>query len=326
MTSPARTTVLVSENLVETMSTHVARYPQVDFVNVPLRRYEWDDRFAEANVIFRSGIEDRLFEEILGAAEGLDWIQISAAGFDWMGGETLDRRVAEGLQLTRSPNSYNASMAEYVLGAMLLLAREFPVLAAAQQRREWIRVTGREIGGSTVGIFGTGAVGSEVAWRVSALGAHTIGVSRSGQPAEGFSEVVSQERIDEVLPRCDYVVMAIPLTPETRHMLSADRFALMKPGAVLVNVGRGALIDDEALIRATSSGQIAGAVLDAFVEEPLPADSPLWTASNIVVTPHCSFRTDRILERLCVDFTANLDRYLAGESLLGTMKEPALGY
>lgn len=326
MTAAGRTTVLVSENLVEAMAAHVDRYPQCDFVTVPLRRNEWDDRFAEANVIFRSGIEEELFERMLASAEGLEWIQISAAGFDWMGGETFDRRVSEGLKVTRSWNSYNASMAEYVLAAMLLQARQFPVLAQAQRDREWVRVTGSEIAGSTVGIFGTGAIGTEVAWRVSALGANVIGVSRSGSPAEGFAEVVSSDQIDAVLPRCDFVVLAMPLTSETRHTFTAERFELMKESAVLVNVGRGALIDDEALIAATSSGSIAGAVLDAFVEEPLPQESPLWDAPNVVVTPHCSFRTDRIMERLCVDFTQNLDRYLAGQPLLGTMKEPTLGY
>lgn len=326
MTQNGRTTVLVSENLVEAMAAHVDRYPQVDFVEVPLRRYHWDDRYANANVIFRSGIEEELFERMLSSADDLDWIQISAAGFDWMGGETFDRRVLDGLQVTRSWNSYNASMAEYVLGAMLLQARQFPVLAAAQRDREWVRVTASEISGSTVGIFGTGAIGAEVAWRVSALGAHTIGVSRSGAPVEGFAEVVGQGELEQVLPRCDFVVLAMPLTVETRHTFTAERFALMKSSAVLINVGRGALIDDAALIEATTSGAIAGAVLDAFVEEPLPQSSPLWDAPNIVVTPHCSFRTDRIMERLCVDFTQNLDRYLAGEPLLGRMKEPSLGY
>ena len=165
-----------------------------------------------------------------------------------------------------------------------------------------------------------------MAWRVAALGASTIGVNRRGSTVEGFDETVSTDSIDEVLPRCDYVVLAMPLTPETRMMFTAERFELMKDTAILINVGRGALIDDEALIKATESGTIAGAVLDAFVEEPLPPDHPLWRARNVVVTPHCSFRTDRIMERLCADFTENLDRYLGGEPLVGTMREPSLGY
>lgn len=326
MTRRQRATVLVSENLVETMSTHIGRYPQVDFVEVPLRRYEWDDRYAAANVIFRSGIEENLFEQILQTADDLEWVQISAAGFDWMGGPTMERRIEGGLQITRSWNSYNASIAEYVLGAMLLTARQFSTMAAAQQRKEWIRVVGSEIAGSTVGIFGTGAIGSEVAWRVSALGASTIGVNRRGVAVEGFHETFGRDSIREVLPRCDYVVLAMPLTSETHHTLTAERFAIMKDSAILINVGRGALIDDEALIEATTSGAIAGAVLDAFVEEPLSEQNPLWSAPNVVITPHCSFRTDRIMERLCVDFTQNLDRYLQGEPLVGTMREPSLGY
>ncbi|WP_299521057.1 D-2-hydroxyacid dehydrogenase [uncultured Serinicoccus sp.] len=293
---------------------------------MPLRTYAWDDTYTRANVVFRSAMDEGLFERILRTAEGLEWVQISAAGFDWMGGDTLERRIGEGLQVTRSWNSYNSSMAEYVIGAMLLLARQFPAMAAAQQRREWVRFTGREIGGSTVCVFGTGAIGREVAWRTTALGATTIGVNRTGTPTAGFHETVARDEVDDVLPRCDYVILAMPLTTETRHTLNHRRFALMKESAVLVNVGRGALIDDEALLRATESGSIAGAVLDAFVQEPLPEDSPLWSARNVVVTPHCSFRTDRIMERLCADFTENLDRYLSGQPLAGLMREPSLGY
>lgn len=321
-----RTTVLISENLSETMPSLPQSYPDVEFIPVPLHVNAWDDSYARADVVFRSGMDEELFERVLRTADGLKWVQISAAGFDWMGGEVLDARVADGLQVTRSWNSYNSSMAEYVIGAMLMMAREFPTLARAQERREWIRVTGKEVNGSTVGIFGTGAIGREIAWRTSALGATNIGVSRSGAAVEGFHENFSQAAVDEVLPRCDYVVLAMPLTPETRNTFTAERFALMKEGAILVNVGRGALIDDEALIAATGSGQIAGAVLDAFVEEPLPQESPLWSARNIVVTPHCSFRTDRIMERLCADFSENLDRFLSGQPLEGTMREPALGY
>lgn len=319
-------TVLVSENLATRMPHLEGQYPGVQFMTLPMQGGRLQQGYLEAEAMFRSAMDEQLFDSILDGAPKLRWVQIAAAGFDWMSGPALERRLGEGLQMTRSGNSFNVPIAEYVIGAMLSMARQFPDYQRAQERREWIRLVGRDFTGSTVGIFGTGAIGQEVAWRTTALGATALGVSRSGQQVDGFSQVHPAAALDEILPRCDYVVLAMPLTPETRHMFGAQQFAVMKPEAVVVNVGRGALIDDDALIAALESEQIAGAVLDAFVDEPLPADNPLWSTKNAVITPHTSFRTDGNDARLCADFCVNLDHFLAGRPLVGTMKEPALGY
>ncbi|ROR73306.1 D-2-hydroxyacid dehydrogenase [Bogoriella caseilytica] len=319
-------TVLVSENLAERMPYLADRYPQVRFLTVPMEGGEMRSEYRDAHVMFRSAMSAELFDEILLGAPDLAFVQISAAGFDWMGGPILRKRIAEGMQVTRSANSYNVPIAEYVMGMMLSMARHLPTLLRAQEDHEWVRTTARDFAGSTVGVFGTGAIGREVAWRSRSLGAQVVGVSRSGVAVEGFEEVVTSAEVAGVLPRCDYVVLAMPLTTETRHMFGAEQFARMKSSAVIVNVGRGALLDDDALIEALESEQIAGAVLDAFVTEPLPADSPLWSTKNAVITPHTSFRSDGNTDRLCADFCENLDYYLKGEPLVGTMKEPTLGY
>lgn len=319
-------TVLVSENLLERDGDLDRRYPGVRFVPVPLADRTMREEYRDADAMFRSVMDEDLFDEILESAPDLRWIQISAAGFDWMGGAALERRVADGLVVTRCENSLNVTIAEYCIGALLGLARNIPGYVNAQRDREWIRLMGRDVTGSTVAVFGTGSIGGQVAWRARALGATVIGVSRSGAPAEHFDEVVDRHAIMDVLPRADFVVLAMPLTPETRGMFGAEQFAAMPDHAGLVNVGRGALTDEAALVTALETGQIGGAYLDVFVEEPLPADHPLWGAPNCILTPHVSYRSEATSARVMVDFTDNLERFVAGEALRGTMKQPELGY
>lgn len=325
MTAPT-TTVIISENLFERIPALEERFPGVSFLTVPLSGGSLLPGYAAADAMFRSAMDEDLFDEILGAAPNLRWVQISAAGFDWMGGPVLDACIADGLVVTRSERSLNVTMAEYVIGAMLSMARGFPAYHDAQRRREWIRVMGRDVGGSTVAVFGTGAIGGEVAWRASALGARVVGVNRNGTLAEHFDTVIDRHSFRELLTEADYVVLAMPLTPESREMFGAAEFAAMKPTACLVNVGRGALTDEAALVAALEADEIAGAFIDVFVEEPLPAQHPLWSAKNAVVTPHTSYRSDAVDARLAEDFCANLDRFLAGEPLAGTKKQPNLGY
>lgn len=319
-------TLLISENLAGRMPDLAARYPQVRFVELPLEGGELRDEYRAADAMFRSAMDERLFDQILDATPKLRWVQISAAGFDWMGGDVLSRRIADGMVVTRSGNSLNVTMAEYCIGAMIGAARQMPAFAGAQQRAEWVSVMGRDFTGSTVAIFGTGAIGAEVAWRAAALGARPVGVNRTGAPAAHFDDVVSRHEFMPLLAEADYVVLAMPLTPETDGMFGTAQFAAMPSHAVLVNVGRGALTDEAALMVALETGEIAYAYLDVFVEEPLPADHPLWRTRNAIITPHTSYRSAGTSARMAVDFTANLDRFLAGEPLAGTMKHPELGY
>ncbi|PZG35299.1 hydroxyacid dehydrogenase [Spongiactinospora gelatinilytica] len=317
--------VLLSENLSEMAPWLHEHHPGGRFTVVPDAGPLPAD-CLDAEVILRSAMNEDLFDDILRAAGKLRWVQITAAGFDWIGGEPLRRRLAEGLVLTRSAHSYSVPIGEYVIGAALMHSRGFPALRAAQERREWVNTVATDFIGSTMLVFGTGSIGWEVAWRAGALGATVLGVNRTGAPARGFTRVTPVARCLEVLPEADWVVLAMPLTPENRYLIRAEHFAAMKPSAVLVNVGRGALVAEEDLVAALTGGRIAGAVIDVFEEEPLPAASRLWELPRTTLTPHTSFRASGNLRRLYADFCANYDRFLAGEALEGTMRRPELGY
>ncbi|GAA2594354.1 D-2-hydroxyacid dehydrogenase [Dactylosporangium fulvum] len=317
--------VLLTPNLAELLPGLRADYPQCRFTPIPDDepvRDEWLD----AEVILRSAMNEDTFEELLSKCDRLRWVQITAAGFDWVGGEVWQRRLDEGLIYTRSPNSYNVPIAEYVIGAVLMHGRAFPALREAQQRREWVRIVARDVIGSTMLVFGTGGIGSEVAWRATALGATVIGVNRTGSPVAGFERVVPFADHFALVSEADAVVLAMPLTTENKYFFGAEHFAAMQTGAVLVNVGRGALVVEDALVAAMHGGQIGGAVLDVFEEEPLPPSHRLWDLPNTTITPHTSFRGSGNLHRLGADFRANLDRYRTGEPLAGTQRQPDLGY
>ncbi len=319
------THVLLTPNLADLVPGLERRYPNCRFTAIPddgTVREEWLD----AEVMLRSAMNEETFEELLSKCDGLRWVQITAAGFDWVGGEVWQRRLDEGLVYTRSPNSYNIPIAEYVVAAVLLHGKAFAALRAAQERHEWIRLVAQDVIGSTMLVFGTGGIGREVAVRARALGATVVGVNRKGTPAEGFERTVAFADHLALLPEADSVVLAMPLTSENRYFFDAGHFAAMKESAVVVNVGRGALIAEEALVDAMRGGTIGGAFLDVFEEEPLPSDSRLWDLPNTVITPHTSFRGSGNLQRLGADFAANLDRFLAGEELLGLKRQPDLGY
>lgn len=317
--------VLVSANL-EGMVPHLLqRYPDCRFTTVP-DHGEVKSAYLDAEVLLRSSMSAEMFDGILAGADALQWVQITAAGFDWIGGPILEDRLARGLTLTRSQGSYNVPIAEYVIAAIMMHSRGFPALSAAQHQQEWVRLVARDVIGSSLLIFGTGAIGREVSWRARGLGVTVTGVNRDGRQVDGFDRVVASSKANTELADADWVVLAMPLTSESHHTIGAAQFAAMQEHAVLVNVGRGGLIEEEALVAAMTGGQIAGAVLDAFEVEPLPAGHRLWDLPNTVITPHTSFRGSGNLDRLRADFCANFDRYRAGEGLVGQKSQPHLGY
>jgi phosphoglycerate dehydrogenase-like enzyme len=233
---------------------------------------------------------------------------------------------ARGITVSRTAGAMNGPMAEFAMGVMLRHAKRFPALEAAQGRAEWAPVMADELDGATLGIVGAGAIGERLAALARPFGMRVVGLKRSPGPVAGFDAVWGPEGLHRLLAESDVVVLATPLTPETRGMIGAAELARMRPTAQLLNLARGALVDGEALMEALRAERLAAAWMDAFETEPLPPSSAFWSTPNLFVTPHCSYRSHRVRDRVVAEFAANLERRIAGAPLANTMREPALGY
>lgn len=230
-------------------------------------------------------------------------IHTTSAGLDHM---PMDYIREHGISLYNAGGVYSAPMAEFALCGVLQLYKHAPAFRAQQLRHEWkqdYRLL--ELGGKRVCIVGAGSIGAETAKRFSAMGCRVTGLCRRPGPKEYFDEVRAVSELDAVLPEADIVILSLPLSGETRHMMDARRFALMKKGSVLVNISRGPVADTDALLAASRDGTLLGAVVDVCESEPLEADSPLWEQENIILTPHNSFvgdgNTDRMFELIYAD-------------------------
>jgi phosphoglycerate dehydrogenase-like enzyme len=200
-----------------------------------------------------------------------------------------------------------------------MLARGFPHWWGAQGRKEWTPMRGeavpRDLAGQTVLIVGLGTIGATLARYCRALGLRVIGLRRTPAPVEAVDEVHALAALPELLPRCDWVILACPLTPETERLINPASLARLPRGARLINVARGGVVDQPALIQALESGQLGGAYLDVFEKEPLPPDSPLWTLPNVIVSPHNASSSAGNNDRAALIFLANLVKWARGEPL-----------
>jgi phosphoglycerate dehydrogenase-like enzyme len=248
--------------------------------------------------------------EAVARARRLRWIQSHGAGVDALVGLP---GLPEQVIITRVGAGFEVAMAEYVLGHLLAQTLALPLALDQQRRRVWAPYTAPLLRGRTAVVVGLGAIGGEIARLLRGVGLRVLGVRRGGQPHPHADETYPIAALDAVLPRAEILVLVAPLTPETRHLLDARRLALLPSGAWLVNVGRGALVDEPALVAALRAGQVGRAVLDVFEVEPLPADSPLWTMDNVVVTPHVAGPDD--VRIVCDLFADNYRRYRAGQPL-----------
>jgi glyoxylate/hydroxypyruvate reductase len=245
-------------------------------------------------------------------ASDLKWVQSAAAGFD---DPAFKRLVAKGARLTTN-SAQAVSMAEYVLWGVIDHFQRGPERRGAQARGDWARLPYRDIAGSRWLIIGFGAIGQATAVRAKAFDAHVTGVRRNPAPHPAADAVATPDRVLSLLPEADVVVLATPLSPETAGMVDAGFLAAMKPASVLVNVGRGGLVDEAALLAALDKGVPEHALLDVFQAEPLPADSPFWAHPRVSLTGHASALGSGLAARGDALFLENLDRYLTGQPLL----------
>ena len=210
--------------------------------------------------------------------------------------------------------------------SVLMLNNFMPAIVENQQRAHWESLYSSPVAGKTVLVIGVGNIGGAAGQQCARLGMEVIGISRHGKPVEGFSEVRTQGDLAEVLPRADFVLMATPMTTETKNMLGRQKQTLIKPGAGIINLGRSGTMDYEALVENLNRGHFSGAIIDVFDPEPLPADSPLWTTPNLLVTPHVSADDGNTYVEMTLGLVfENLERYFKGQELKNLVR-PELGY
>jgi phosphoglycerate dehydrogenase-like enzyme len=254
-------------------------------------------------------------------ANRLKWIHSTAAGVaQLMYPELRD----SGVVVTNPRGIFSVPMAEHAMGLMLALARNFPDSVRQQDRAQWAQQALwdlpqhlTELNGRLLLIVGFGSIGKEVARRARAFDMRVWGVRRAAKEDSPLADkILPVAELAAALPQADFVVIAAPETPETRHLIGAEEIALMKPGARLVNVARGSLLDEVALLQALEGGKLGGAALDVVASEPLPPESPLWKAPNLLITPHTSAISDRLWERETSLLMEQLERWFDGRELV----------
>ncbi len=259
----------------------------------------------------------RAFYDAMSAATGLQWVHTHSAGADRAIFQELLQR---GVRVTTSSGANAEIVAHTALAGLLALARHLPELMAAQRERRWASLMAsglpRDLRGQTAVLVGWGPIGQHIGRLLQALGMTLVVVRQSGQPAGAGIKTVAYEKLHDVLPTADWVVLACPLSTHTERLINAAAFAKMPEGARLVNVSRGEVVDEPALVDALKSRRLAGAFLDVFAHEPLPADSPLWSMDHVIATPHSAGFADSNEARVASMFLANLKRWVSGEALI----------
>jgi len=281
----------------------------------PAQAAEWAALLAEAEVLL--DVDGPSMADFRERAPNVRWIQASSSGV----GEWVRRLgiVDTPVVVTNAAGLHSVALAEFVLFVMLYFARRWPLMVAEQRAHHWARCAVDSLEGKTLGIVGLGNVGRTVARFARPFGVRVLGNRRGPGDADaahfGVDAMLGPDGLALLLGESDYVVLCVPHTSETVGLLGAAELANMRRGAVLINIARGSVVDEPALIEALHSGHLAGAALDVFATEPLPADSPLWDMPNVLVTPHSMSTTTTENERLTALFADNLRRYVAGEPL-----------
>jgi phosphoglycerate dehydrogenase-like enzyme len=298
-----------------------------------------DGPLDDVEVMLRGWLSSDAFDRLLARAPHLAWVHSATSGVE----RALTPAALErGLVVTNARGVFSRPIAEYVLMMILAVSRRLPQLLELQRERTWQPLEGAELRDVTVGIIGLGSIGRAVGALASAFGCRVVAIRRRPERDGGAGDadehdddrvlgeamldrVGGPETLPELLGESDFIVLAAPLTAETEDLIDDETLALVKPGAWLINVARGRLVDERALLRALRDGPLGGAVLDTFRDEPLPAMSSFYELPNVIVTPHTAWSSGRVLDRSVELFCDNLRRFATGEPLLNVV-DPAAGY
>ncbi len=307
----------------ERYATAAAKYPDIASrldVFVDMDTDHWQQSISTAEVLVCWNLPTGNLAE---TAPNLRWIHCIGAGVEHL--NPMDWLPPQ-VQLVNSKGVHAAKAGEFGAMSLLMLHSNIPAIVTNQRKAKYESLYSTPITGKIVAVIGVGSIGKSVAAHARRLGLHVLGVSRHGKPVDGVDEMFARDKIDEVLPRADYLFVATPLTLETRNLFDRRRLDLLKHGAGIVNIGRAGVMDYEALSDKLIDGSISGAILDVFDPEPLPADSRYWQVPNLIVCPHISADDGNayVPETLDLFFT-NMQRYLTGKPLLNPVR-PELGY
>jgi phosphoglycerate dehydrogenase-like enzyme len=261
---------------------------------------------ADILVSFGPMLSDLVFEQ----ATRLKWVQALGTGTD---GITDRPSLRSGVLVTNMHGIHGDAMSEAALMLMLALCRQLPRSLICQARRTWERFPARLLKGKTVGILGVGAIAETLAPKCRAFGMRVIGISSAPRDVPGFDRMVARDALAEIVPELDFLVLLTPYSPATHRLIDASVLAAMKRSSYVLNLARGGIVDEDALLRALSDGSIAGAALDVFATEPLPPDSPIWSAPNVIVTAHQGGFNDEYPARALPVVEENIRCFLAGE-------------
>ena len=328
------TTLLVSHRVASENGADIARRCRdcarpVEILALPQQR---EDRLSETScatidAAFFSGDVfpdySRQFFSAVRKAPKLAWLHVFNVGVDH---PVYAEMLARGVRLTTSAGSATEPIAHTAIAGLLMLARNFPRWIADQRERRWDPMrppdVPRDLSGQTAVILGLGSIGREIARLAKAFGLHVIGVRRSAAAADAFvDELHEPAQLPAILPRADWLIVAAPLTRETRGLIGADLLSMLPAHARLINIARGEIVDETALVEALRSGRLAGAYLDVFEREPLPENSPLWRLPNVIVSPHNSAAASGNDRRVYEIFMDNLGRWQRGEPLLNEVTQ-----
>jgi len=283
-------------------------FPDLD-IRLVESREEAAKAIPEAEVLLTYG--GLVSDEMAKSAKKLRWLHSLVTGTDWI---YRIPSLGKDVIVTATRGIHGPPMSEMTVLLMLALARDFSMFLHNQDKAIWKRHPGGLLQHKTVGIFGVGSITEYLAPLLKAFDMTVIGISQTARPVPGIDRFVTRDRLLEVAPELDFLVALMPYSPETHHIINRELLSAMKPTAFFVNIARGGVVDDEALIEALNTGKIAGAALDAVTPEPLPPDHPYWKMKNVLVTPHVAGICDTYVDYVLPIFEDNLRAYLAGET------------